>query len=187
MRKETKDRRVRYTKTVLRESLLELMKTQPINKITVTDICGKADINRGTFYAHYTDPYDLLKQIEEELLHTIEGSLQAKTTQELLLEIFQAILQHGELCKILFSEYGDKEFLKRVMYIAYDKSVLEWTAASRHIPADQLQLVYAFIANGCIGTIQSWVQKGFQETPQEIACLIDIVSSHGLQAFLSTL
>jgi AcrR family transcriptional regulator len=74
------DRRVRYTKTALKQSLLELMRDRPIEKITVKDICEKADINRGTFYAHYTDPYDLLTQIEDELFNEIlkyvETSLQ---------------------------------------------------------------------------------------------------------------
>ena len=50
---ERSDRRVRYTKTVLKQSLLELMKDRPIGKITVTEICRLADVNRNTFYAHY--------------------------------------------------------------------------------------------------------------------------------------
>ena len=77
------DRRVRYTKLVLRQSLLELMRDRPINKINVTDICERADINRGTFYAHYADQYDLLAQIEnelyEEIKRSIEKSLNADT------------------------------------------------------------------------------------------------------------
>ena len=44
------NRRTLYTKKVIKESLIELLKTREIHQVTVTDICKKADINRGTFY-----------------------------------------------------------------------------------------------------------------------------------------
>lgn len=47
------DRRVRYTKKVIKESLLELLKTTPFEQITVKALCQKAEINRATFYTHY--------------------------------------------------------------------------------------------------------------------------------------
>ena len=55
------DRKTRYTRMVLQDSLIELMKEKPISKITIKELCEKADINRTTFYAHYTDQYDLLR------------------------------------------------------------------------------------------------------------------------------
>lgn len=53
------DRRVRYTKQAIRDGFLRLLAEKPIEKISVTEICREADINRGTFYAHYSDPYEL--------------------------------------------------------------------------------------------------------------------------------
>lgn len=47
------NRRVRYTKMVLRQSLLELLEEKPIEKITVSDLCSRADLNRTTFYLFY--------------------------------------------------------------------------------------------------------------------------------------
>ena len=60
------DRRVLYTKMFLKESLLELMKEKPIDKITPTELCRHAGINRNTFYKHYYTTRDLLQEIEEE-------------------------------------------------------------------------------------------------------------------------
>ena len=63
---EKKDnRKVRYTKMVTRDSLMELMKTRSILNIAVKDICDLADISRSTFYDHYKDQFDLLRQIED--------------------------------------------------------------------------------------------------------------------------
>lgn len=182
------DRRVKYTKMVLRQSLLELMKTRPLNKITVTDICQQADINRGTFYSHYADPYDLLEQIEAELLDeikaSIERSLQVENISTLLAEIFQTIQRNSDLCKTLFSEFGDKEFLKRILYIAHDRSVQEWKAsAGGAIPQEQLEWMYTFTANGSIGIIQEWVQGGMHQDVSKIAGFIERISERGMRAF----
>ena len=62
------DRRKKYTRMVLKESLLEILKSKPITSITVKEICERADINRSTFYSHFNDQFDLLFQIEEELI-----------------------------------------------------------------------------------------------------------------------
>ena len=66
MKKE--DRRVRYTKLAIRESFLALLSEKPIEKISVTEICKRADINRGTFYSHYDDIYSVA-----EFIHSQEG------------------------------------------------------------------------------------------------------------------
>ncbi len=62
------NRRTLYTKKIIKESLIELLQTNDIHQITVTNICNKADINRGTFYSYYKDAFDLLQSIEEESL-----------------------------------------------------------------------------------------------------------------------
>ena len=56
------DARVKYTKMVLKKALLELMQHKPVNKITVKEICERAELNRATFYAHYSDCFDLLER-----------------------------------------------------------------------------------------------------------------------------
>ena len=58
------DRRIKYTKKVLKETLLNILEKKDISKISVTEICTEADINRGTFYRYYNDVYDLLKGIK---------------------------------------------------------------------------------------------------------------------------
>ena len=69
------DARVKYTKMVLKKALLELMQHKPVNKITVKEICERAELNRATFYAHYSDCFDLLESIEEELFGQFERSI----------------------------------------------------------------------------------------------------------------
>ena len=69
------DARVRYTQKVLKDSLLQLLEKKPVNKITVKEVCELAELNRATFYAHYTDGFALLESIENEMLDGFEESL----------------------------------------------------------------------------------------------------------------
>ena len=71
------DARVRYTRKIIQETFLDLLKDKPISKITVKEICDKAEINRGTFYKHYQDCYDLLEKIEAEGIQEFEKMLAA--------------------------------------------------------------------------------------------------------------
>ncbi|MBR8643897.1 TetR/AcrR family transcriptional regulator [[Brevibacterium] frigoritolerans] len=50
---QKQDRRIDRTKTFLKDALLKLLSENPISKISITELCNEANINRGTFYAHY--------------------------------------------------------------------------------------------------------------------------------------
>jgi AcrR family transcriptional regulator len=118
------DRRILYTKMVLRESLLELMREKPIGKITPTELCRRADINRNTFYAHYDSPESLLSSIEDELYAEINRSLTDSPADGnvflMLTKMLEAIRKNGDLCKVLFSERGDVDFLRRIDGFDFD-------------------------------------------------------------------
>ncbi len=53
------------SKRLIREALVTMMRQKPFEKITITDIVKTADINRGTFYAHYKDTEEVLASIKE--------------------------------------------------------------------------------------------------------------------------
>ena len=65
---ENKDYRVRVTKMLIRKEFTQLLKEKPVQSITVRELCERTGINRSTFYNHYQDVYDLLEQIENEML-----------------------------------------------------------------------------------------------------------------------
>jgi AcrR family transcriptional regulator len=129
MKKDT-DRRIRYTKMVLKQSLLQLMRERDIGRITVKDICELADINRSTFYTHYSDPRDLLDTIEEELLLEMQKSVDrftdAQNVPDMIIGLIRAIVTNNELCENILSSHGDKEFLKRAMDIPRHNCVAAW-------------------------------------------------------------
>ena len=74
MQKKT-DRRVRKTKTQLRNGLAMLMKEKSVGEITVKELVDQVDINRSTFYLHYPDISGLLHEIENDLAEEMERAI----------------------------------------------------------------------------------------------------------------
>ena len=72
---EKMDRRVRKTRAQMRAGLAYLMKTKSIKEITVKDLVEAADINRSTFYLHYTDIYTMLETIENDLICQVQTAI----------------------------------------------------------------------------------------------------------------
>lgn len=178
------DRRVKYTKMVLRQSLLALLKDKPINKITVKQLCEMSDINRGTFYSHYYDVYDLLEQIEGELYQTINkavaSSLSKMGHKGFMKGILQVIADNSDLCKVLFSEYGNRDFIMKIINIAKDSSIKSW-GSIMGAPEHSLEYIYTFMANGIVGVLQTWVQGGFTQSVDEISQLIETLNGSMLK------
>ena len=96
------DRRTKYTKSVIRQALFDLLKEKPLNKITVTDICKMADINRSTFYSYYEDVYALLTQIQNELFENIVVTLGNDNWFD---DILHLIDQNRDLCQVLIGPH----------------------------------------------------------------------------------
>lgn len=181
------DRRIRYTKMVIKQALLDLMGKRPVSKITVTEICELADINRGTFYTYYTDPNDLLMKIEDELFMEIksvlEKALVVGTNYEFLIELLEYTAQNISLCKIVFSANGDKDFIKRILNLAHDKSILQYHTFAPEVSIDKLELLFIFVSNGIIGIVQDWIENDMKQSPKEIAEFISKLINKCIQNF----
>ena len=63
------NQRIRLSKTMLKNALIELLKTKNIEKISIYELCGQAQINRTTFYKYYGSQYDLLADIENDVFN----------------------------------------------------------------------------------------------------------------------
>ncbi|MEA4913640.1 MAG: TetR/AcrR family transcriptional regulator C-terminal domain-containing protein [Christensenella sp.] len=181
------DRRVLYTKMFLRESLLELMREKPISKITPTELCRRAGINRNTFYTHYKSTEDLLSSIEEELFVMVRGSLERLGSglgiRALITEICVAIAKNFDLSRILFSENGDTHFLERLISLAHDQTMLAWRAAGIRADTALLETLYTFSVNGSVAVIRAWVREEMPQQPQAIAEQLEQLTYNGLNAF----
>lgn len=102
------DLRIQRTKSAIKDSFLELRRKKPIEKITVTELTKAANINKATFYLHYSDIYALSDEIENAIIDEILIDLQVQdkffdAPQQYANEIFKAIVAHREQIDVVFS------------------------------------------------------------------------------------
>lgn len=178
MRNAKDDRRVKYTKMVLKESFIKLLEEKDISQISIKEICLDADINRATFYSHYNDQYDLFRKIEDELLDNIKAQIAAfgqKNTEVnaiLLAEkLFEYIKENARLCKLLLSERGDFNFQKKIMMLVYDMIISELTDNNK-ITKEDAEYVYSFTITGCVGIVQKWLDDDLKKSPYFMAEMV---------------
>ena len=123
---ETKNnRRVRFTRSALREALIDLILEKPLVSITVKDICARADINRSTFYLHFKDVTDILRTTEDEIIehmreHTPTHERKFHDLQEIegfFIDFLEQIRNNPRIMKViqvLCSEQGDPYFVRKL-------------------------------------------------------------------------
>jgi predicted DNA-binding protein YlxM (UPF0122 family) len=165
------NRKSHYTKMAIRESIVELMKTKSILSISVKNICDLADISRSTFYDHYKDQYDLLRQIENETLAYFEDMLNRykdkhtkKDIYQMLEEMLTYIANNGSVIQVLLSEHGDISFQKKLLYhFIMHKQVTKYFR-DKHQNEETKAYYSVFVIHGAIGLIQHWL-KGNMATP----------------------
>lgn len=173
---EISDRRVRKTRAALKHALTILMKKKNINSISVKELTDLADINRGTFYLHYKDVFDLLSQSEDDLLDELKETVDAfpadtikNQPEALFAELYRLCYSNSDMVRILISENGDIKFLNKLKRIMRDKCLKDWSKMIRANDLEHFDACYSFIVGGCLSLIQYWFADNMKETPEELA------------------
>ena len=186
MKREKADRRIKYTKMLLKNGVIKLLEDYPISKITVKNLCETADVNRSTFYAHYTDAYDLLRQLEQEvyqeLMEHISKHIFTDKTEEIsqvMNVMLNYIEKNSDLFKVLLSENGNRSFQQDIMRITQQKSITD-LQNDKNIDSRTSEYIQSFLLSGSISIIQEWLQDGMIEPYQKISELITKLLYEGL-------
>lgn len=180
MAEKKEDRRIRRTKKLLRQALAELMNEKEFKDITVKEITERADLNRGTFYFHYTDTYDLKDQIEDELIHVLRQNLetyQPTESNHSIRMIANAVLGYIDNDRFLFrtlfhdsSGEGIRSKMTRVLedmiYQLQKTHMLENNERQR-------KYVCRFLANGIVGMIAMFLEQERENALEEASRIMD--------------
>ena len=181
------DRRVRKTRRQLRECLISLLKEKKVQDITVRELTDMADLNRGTFYLHYKDVFDLLEKTEAELqdefnqLVLKHDAVDLKQRPAVIFnEIYSLVYENADLIEILLGENGDLNFVNRLKKLIREKCLKDWMEVFRSGNAAAFDAFFSFIVSGCIGLVQYWLQTGLKETPEQMAKLTEHIITKGI-------
>lgn len=162
------NRRARYTKKVVQETVLDLLESKPINNITVTEVCKKADVNRTTFYRYYEDIYHCVDDIELDFLNSVDTPEKVEPT--------------SALESLLTAFYNEKK-LSNLVFVEGKTRILERMQNSMNQNGKNLdQYQSAYLMSGMQSIMKIWVKNGMKETPSELTqVIIKIVFADDLQ------
>lgn len=168
------NRRIKMTKRMLKDALLDLLEGEPLAKISVTDLCKLADVNRATFYAYYPDTQALLREIEDDAMGSVPVPESAKsyyTVEDLMqghAQFFRAIRENARVFRILMARTDGDDFTQRVIAFLMEKYY-------RHTAGDNSLLIrceYVFATYGCIGLLKEWVRTDFPISAHKLAEIV---------------
>lgn len=175
------DARVRYTKMMIQKSFVSLMKEMPLNKITVTDVCKLAQINRATFYKHYLDCFDLMGQLENQFIEEIQEKIDQsfdKGLYPVMLVILEAIEENAQDYLVLFSQNGDPRFASRLFSSCFSMLDLKDNEKYHSLSLQEREWLYYFIATGISGILGQWIESGMKADKKEVAAFIQKLSDN---------
>lgn len=161
---ETEDRRTRYTKQQIHEAFFSLLREKDFEGTTVTGICTRAEISRGTFYLHYVDKYELLDEVIDEALEAdpplggrkpeslcqrapVNADYRLLYTQpDLFSRVAQRVVEHGA-----------KDMVPKIM-------------EATGLPEDEAKLLFIFSVNGnlAVNRMLGWEQGPRFEKAQSL-------------------
>ncbi len=158
------NRRVRMTKKLLTESFLKFLSEKPLSKITIKEICEDADLNRSTYYTYYTDPYDQLRKLEDEMIFDMHdyvdsiGVGKSETVghqKQVVRSILEYIHSRKQLFQVLLGENGDNKFEQKMLSHFEDLIFHKDFFDEKAIKRKEYQYVYA--STGSLGMIHRWI------------------------------
>lgn len=182
------DRRVRRTKALLMDALFSLLETKNYKDITVKELCDAADISRGTFYLHYKDIYDMVEQIERDILSQFEeliskhapASLNANPNP-LIYDIFRFTMDNKAAYNALLGPNGDISFLLKIKNLFRERLIKLYASALPSSDFAQFDYLYHFTASGIIGLLEHWLRSENPESPEKMAALANDILTIGIR------
>ncbi|MCY8235304.1 TetR/AcrR family transcriptional regulator [Priestia endophytica] len=193
MRDSNRDLRVMRTKESIRDSLVELIEEKGFKAITVKDITTRANINRGTFYAHYQDKFDLMTKCQEEIMsemlrigkeyfpQAIEELRTSTLTSKpftLTVLMFEYLNDNSRFMKAILGPKGDLSFqteLKKFMW----NTLFEHEMVKQENLCVPEEYLISYVSSAHIGVIQQWLNSGGKESPEKMAQILLTITANG--------
>ena len=178
------NQRTRLSKILLKNALMDLLSEKgSVTKISVRELCERADLNRSTFYVHYSEPKELLEEVEAELLDATREHLQKIGAENdigahrYLLSFLIYIKENDKPFRTLLIDAGDPEFRSKFM----QQSIIQFVEnLNISFPKDQEQYIYSYILNGSTGVIIQWMRSDYSIDENALVDLLFFINQSAL-------
>lgn len=167
------DQRVVLTKRLLRDGLLTLLETKGIDGIRVSELCQVSGINRATFYRHYTQPRDILKDIRQDIVADVQVlDTQSGDLSQWLEKLCRYFYDQRKLLCILFETRTDEEFAQTISQLCNQQLIRLKNTPLGVLDADSMELIAYGYAGGFYYILRQWLLEPGRKTPEEVAAVM---------------
>jgi len=175
------DRRIKYTKMVLRQALLEILQERPIERVTVKEICDRADVNRSTFYVHYGSPQELLDGIQREMYEEIKEKKKDFTNiKAYMADMCDIIYDNRELMQVMLKA-GKAETMFDIASI-WKEDFLKGTDSSG-LSRAEAEATFLYITCGAMAVITTWLLGHLPMTRDQVVDKVYSLTMNGLKIY----
>lgn len=161
------DVRIVKSKESLMSALIVLMGKKKLEELTISEICQEADVNRNTFYSHYSSVRELFEEMNGKYMEALFASAKVfdepnDSTIKNLVNVLDKMKEKGNLTKIIFSESNSIKHLNTLLQILFPTSIID------NLKIENLSLdeCHAFLIGGITSLILRWIENDFQESPK---------------------
>lgn len=167
------DRRVVMTKRMLKDALIDMLKEKDIYHISIRELCEKADVNRTTFYKYYGSQFDLLGDMENDILEFVAKTIQnnEKTPEKIISLVCNYLEQNLEFVRLIINNNIDPSFAQKLFAMnSIKESALKKCSVENS--ESTIDYIYNFLTYGSFRMVCIWLNKEDRESPEEFAKLI---------------
>lgn len=191
MKPKKEDRRIIKTRNSIKKAFIEILEQTQSKDPSVQDITKYANINRSTFYAHYTDVFALRQEFEDELIEEIKSIFENTSEEKIskhnienfwVYRFFNFMKENQQLCNILFTKNGNSQFtikLTQALHQVINQNIHKNNAKT--MPPIGDEYFSTFLAYGLVGIMRKWVQDEEKYSTEEIVQLCMSLTQPNIQ------
>lgn len=187
------DSRVRRTKKLIKKGLMELSETKSVDKISVKELTEYIDINRGTFYLHYSDIDDLTKHLQDEIYTGFDNILSTVTAEkiindpvDILYDVCVFLHDNADICRVFLNTQKAPEFANKISDFLIQWCRETFSKTYPNLTEEKCDLICQYFKYGGMGLTRSWLSSYPERTPREIAELWFSIARGGVLGILES-
>ncbi len=166
------NQRVAVTKRMLKEGLMRLLKDKPLDKISITELCREAGINRTTFYRHYEWPRDVLTEMQNDFFAETFDHFQKPMTVGDVERFFVCLADHVDLVKLFFQHNSDTDWMQLFTRIYTCFPANRMMKVFQNINEIHAELLSTYLAGGAYFLARKWIMDDMPISPRELAAIV---------------
>ena len=178
--------RTAQTRARIKRAVIELIGEKGFDALTVSDVTRRAQINRGTFYLHFIDKYDMLEKLEDELIGSLEEALLSKPPvhaesavdlfpYETILAALNLVADDFDFVRAISGRGGDPDFsgrLKRIIEGLLAQGLARTGTSLRDDAEMPLEYSRELAISHVLAIINLWLERGGTEGPEQVARMV---------------